>query len=144
MSLRGSLHDRVRQAALEPDFSTTDWAADCAEDPEHDADPARAVLEREQRDLLGQSGRSMLRDLVEPLGESLAALPGLDTGSVGVGRDAGSYFSLGQARIAVTEPHQVARHPQLPFDVVLYASIAVAMLNTEPTQWGGGRVLKPV
>jgi hypothetical protein len=38
VSLRGSLHDRVRQAALEPDFSTTDWAADCAEDPEHDTD----------------------------------------------------------------------------------------------------------
>jgi serine/threonine-protein kinase len=35
-----------------------------------DADPARAVLEREQRDLLGQSGRSMLRDLVEPLGRA--------------------------------------------------------------------------
>src|SRR6476659_1228901 len=30
--------DRVRQAVLEPDFSTTDWAANCAEYPEHDTD----------------------------------------------------------------------------------------------------------
>ena len=30
--------DRVRQAALEPDFSTSDRAPDCAEDPQHDTD----------------------------------------------------------------------------------------------------------
>lgn len=29
---------RVTQAALEPDFSTTDRPADCTEDPEHDTD----------------------------------------------------------------------------------------------------------
>ena len=31
-------HRRVRQAALEPDFSTSDRAPDCAEDPQHDTD----------------------------------------------------------------------------------------------------------
>ena len=37
---RSALHfdDRVRQAALEPDFSTSDRAPDCAEDPQHDTD----------------------------------------------------------------------------------------------------------
>jgi hypothetical protein len=30
--------DGVRQASLEPDFSTADRAADCAKDPQHDTD----------------------------------------------------------------------------------------------------------
>jgi hypothetical protein len=37
---------RVRQAALKPNFSTTDWAADCAEDPEHDADHHKDSADR--------------------------------------------------------------------------------------------------
>jgi hypothetical protein len=40
------LEARVRQAALKPDFSTTDWAADCAEDPEHDADHHKDSADR--------------------------------------------------------------------------------------------------
>jgi len=37
-AIRSSFDDRVRQAALEPDFSTSDRAPDCAEDPQHDTD----------------------------------------------------------------------------------------------------------
>jgi hypothetical protein len=35
-----------RQAALKPDFSTTDWAADGAEYPEHDADHHKDSADR--------------------------------------------------------------------------------------------------
>jgi hypothetical protein len=39
-------HAGAIQAALKPDFSTTDWAADCAEDPEHDADHHKDSADR--------------------------------------------------------------------------------------------------
>jgi serine/threonine-protein kinase len=95
------------------------------------------VVEQEQRDLLAESGRSMLRDLIAPLRNGLVALPGLEPNSLLIGGDTGGYYSLGQARIVVMDAHQAAKNPELPFDVVLYGSIAVAMLNADPPQWGG-------
>ena len=61
---------RVALAALEPDFSTTDWAADCAEYPEHDADHHKDSADRVKNRKAGEVSNQEKDDAEHNHGQS--------------------------------------------------------------------------
>ena len=99
---------------------------------EADAQAARAQIQKEQRQLLASSGASMLKDLLRPLTEDTAGLPGVRQGTF----SGGEYVQLGPARLAITKPESARASQTLPFDVVLYASIVVGNASNQQS-WAG-------
>jgi eukaryotic-like serine/threonine-protein kinase len=113
-----------------------------------DASAAEALLKKEQRDLFEESARAILREALDPLMDFFHALPGIETGS-GYTIDGlpGVYFALGEAKVWVTEAippdwtlttiHVKPRKLDLPFDVVLSATVKVVMPSHEQPEWAG-------